>query len=152
MDAVVRRNAFGSQVDSFETDLDVQGVGGGPMQHVFIRAPWFESVGDGVQALASVKPVGRDGVALDAVVARQDHVLASAFHPELAGDPWACTGCSWRSCRFRADNPRRLASRGVTTSGHSKWATIKHQKGAKDAKRGEAVRQAHQGQHRDRRP
>jgi 5'-phosphate synthase pdxT subunit len=89
MDTVVRRNAFGSQVDSFETDLDVKGVDGGPMHAVFIRAPWIESAGAGVEVLATVKPIDRDGAPLDAkvVVARQGHILASAFHPELAGDP-----------------------------------------------------------------
>jgi 5'-phosphate synthase pdxT subunit len=76
-------------VDSFETDLEVAGVTGGPMHAVFIRAPWIESAGPAVEALATVTPVGRDGARLDArvVVARQGDVLASAFHPELAGDP-----------------------------------------------------------------
>jgi 5'-phosphate synthase pdxT subunit len=89
MDTVVRRNAFGSQVDSFETDLDVAGVDGGPMHAVFIRAPWIETAGARVQTLATVVPVARDGSRLDArvVVARQGDVLASAFHPELTGDP-----------------------------------------------------------------
>jgi 5'-phosphate synthase pdxT subunit len=89
MDTVVRRNAFGSQVDSFETDLEVAGVAGGPMHAVFIRAPWIESAGPAVEALATVTPVARDGARLDArvVVARQGDILASAFHPELAGDP-----------------------------------------------------------------
>ncbi|HVM13083.1 MAG TPA: pyridoxal 5'-phosphate synthase glutaminase subunit PdxT [Egibacteraceae bacterium] len=82
LDAVVRRNAFGRQVASFETDLEVAGVDGGPLHAVFIRAPWFEKVGADVQVLATVgTPLG-DKV----VVVRQGHVLASAFHPELAGD------------------------------------------------------------------
>jgi 5'-phosphate synthase pdxT subunit len=89
MDTVVRRNAFGSQVDSFETDLEVAGVAGGPMHAVFIRAPWIEVAGPGVEVLATVTPNARDGAPLDAkvVVARHGDVLASAFHPELAGDP-----------------------------------------------------------------
>lgn len=82
MDTVVRRNAFGRQVQSFEADLDVDGVDGGPMHAVFIRAPWFEELGEGVRALASVAtPAGAK-----VVVARQGALLASAFHPELTGD------------------------------------------------------------------
>jgi pyridoxal 5'-phosphate synthase pdxT subunit len=89
MDTVVRRNAFGGQVDSFEADLDVDGVEGGQMHAVFIRAPWIESAGAAVRPLATVTPVSREGRTLDArvVVARQGHMLASAFHPELTGDP-----------------------------------------------------------------
>jgi len=88
MDMVVRRNAFGSQVASFEADLGVEGVAGGPMHAVFIRAPWVEHAGTAVRLLATVVPVDREGRRLDArvVVARQGHMLASAFHPELAGD------------------------------------------------------------------
>lgn len=82
MDTVVRRNAFGRQVESFEADLDVAGVAGGPVHAVFIRAPWIEQAGAGVQALASVATPLGDKV----VVARQGDVLASAFHPELADD------------------------------------------------------------------
>jgi 5'-phosphate synthase pdxT subunit len=88
MDVVVRRNAFGRQVDSFEADLDVPGLEGGPVRAVFIRAPWIESVGDAVEVLGAVNPVSRDGVPLGAkvVLARQGNMLASAFHPELTGD------------------------------------------------------------------
>jgi 5'-phosphate synthase pdxT subunit len=91
LDAVVRRNAFGRQVDSFETDLRVAGVPGGPVRAVFIRAPWVESVGPGVEVLASVPPrtlTGADaGLAAGRVVAvRQGTVLATAFHPEITGD------------------------------------------------------------------
>jgi 5'-phosphate synthase pdxT subunit len=88
MDTVVRRNAFGRQVDSFEADLDVPGVEGGPVHAVFIRAPWLEETGEAVQVLATVNPLDRDGKpAGDKVVlAREGHVLASAFHPELTGD------------------------------------------------------------------
>lgn len=82
MDTVVRRNAFGRQVASFEADLDVSGIDGGPMHAVFIRAPWFERTGPDVEVLAEVEtPQGTK-----AVVVRQGAVLASAFHPELAGD------------------------------------------------------------------
>jgi 5'-phosphate synthase pdxT subunit len=93
MDLVVRRNAFGSQVESFEADLDVKGVPGGPMHAVFIRAPWIEKAGADVDVLAEVTPRTSEGTgegaAHDArvVVARQGSMLASAFHPELAGDP-----------------------------------------------------------------
>jgi pyridoxal 5'-phosphate synthase pdxT subunit len=82
LDATVRRNAFGRQVASFESDLAVAGVAGGPMHAVFIRAPWFEQVGSDVEVLAAVEtPLGAR-----VVVARQGHVLASAFHPELTAD------------------------------------------------------------------
>ena len=78
IDIVVRRNAFGRQVDSFETDLEVAGVDGGALRAVFIRAPWVERVGPEVQVLASV---GEHPVAV-----RQGPVLATSFHPEMAGD------------------------------------------------------------------
>lgn len=88
MDTVVRRNAFGRQVDSFEADLDVHGLGAPPVRAVFIRAPWVEETGAGVEALASVNPLGRDGIPVGdrVVLARQGRLLASAFHPELTGD------------------------------------------------------------------
>jgi pyridoxal 5'-phosphate synthase pdxT subunit len=78
VDIAVRRNAFGRQVDSFETALDVAGVGGGPVDAVFIRAPFVESVGDDVEVLADV-----DG---HPVLVRQGRNMAAAFHPELSGD------------------------------------------------------------------
>ena len=78
VDIAVRRNAFGRQVDSFETALDVAGVGGGPVDAVFIRAPFVESVGEGVEVLAEV-----DG---HPVLVRQGRHMAAAFHPELSGD------------------------------------------------------------------
>ena len=82
LDVVVRRNAFGRQVDSFETDLPFQGVG--DVHAVFIRAPWVERTGAGVQVLAAVPG---DGPAAGRVVAvRQGRVLATSFHPELTGD------------------------------------------------------------------
>jgi 5'-phosphate synthase pdxT subunit len=91
LDVVVRRNAFGRQVDSFETDLRVDGLRGGPVRAVFIRAPWVEEVGAGVQVLATVPRLtvaGSDtgAAAGRAVAVRQGAVLATAFHPELTGD------------------------------------------------------------------
>ncbi|MBW3603453.1 MAG: pyridoxal 5'-phosphate synthase glutaminase subunit PdxT [Actinobacteria bacterium] len=83
MDTVTRRNAFGRQVASFEGLLDIDGVPAPPLRAAFIRAPWFERIGDGVEALARVDtPAGAR-----VVVARQGHLLAAAFHPELTGDP-----------------------------------------------------------------
>jgi 5'-phosphate synthase pdxT subunit len=82
LDVVVRRNAFGRQVDSFEAELDFPVIGE-PFHAVFIRAPWVESVGDNARVLASVT----QGPATGRVVAvRQGHLLATAFHPELTGD------------------------------------------------------------------
>lgn len=79
IDIGVRRNAFGRQIDSFETDLSVSGVGDEPVHAVFIRAPVVERVGDGVEVLAAV-----DG---DRPVAcRQGAVLVTSFHPELGAD------------------------------------------------------------------
>jgi pyridoxal 5'-phosphate synthase pdxT subunit len=86
LDIVVRRNAFGRQVQSFETDLTVTGVGGGPVRAVFIRAPWVESVGRGVDVLARI-PSSVGGPSSGKVVAvRQGPVMATAFHPEQTGD------------------------------------------------------------------
>ncbi|CAM2750679.1 pyridoxal 5'-phosphate synthase glutaminase subunit PdxT [Skermania piniformis] len=83
LDIAVRRNAFGRQVDSFETELELTGVPGGPMRAVFIRAPWVERVGPGVGVLARIL----DGPAAGRVVAVRDEVrLATAFHPEVTGD------------------------------------------------------------------
>jgi len=83
LDITVRRNAFGRQVDSFEADLDVAGVDGGPMRAVFIRAPWVERVGADVEVLATVPA----GPAAGRVVAvRQGPVVATSFHPEVTGD------------------------------------------------------------------
>ncbi|MGH3825126.1 MAG: pyridoxal 5'-phosphate synthase glutaminase subunit PdxT [Pseudonocardiaceae bacterium] len=87
LDVVVRRNAFGRQIDSFEADLDVAGVPGGPVRAVFIRAPWVEQAGAGVEVLARVPDVPSAGGASGRIVAiRQGGVLATAFHPELTGD------------------------------------------------------------------
>jgi 5'-phosphate synthase pdxT subunit len=82
IDIGVRRNAFGRQIDSFETDLDVDGLDG-PVHAVFIRAPVVEWVGPGVEVLARV--TGVDGESRP-VVCRQGPVLVTAFHPELSGD------------------------------------------------------------------
>jgi pyridoxal 5'-phosphate synthase pdxT subunit len=87
LDAVVRRNAFGRQVDSFEADLDFAGIVNGPVRAVFIRAPWVEQVGSDVEVLARVPEVAAAGSAAGRIVAiRQGSVLATAFHPELTGD------------------------------------------------------------------
>jgi 5'-phosphate synthase pdxT subunit len=87
LDAVVRRNAFGRQVDSFEADLDFVGILNGPVRAVFIRAPWVEQVGSDVEVLARVPEVAAAGSAAGRIVAiRQGSVLATAFHPELTGD------------------------------------------------------------------
>ena len=84
LDIVVRRNAFGRQVDSFEADLDVRGIDGPPLHAVFIRAPVVENAGDGVEVLASV---ARADGAERPVVCREGPVMVAAFHPELTGDP-----------------------------------------------------------------
>jgi len=75
IDMTVRRNAFGRQVDSFESDLDFQGVS---LHAVFIRAPWVERVGEGVRVLASVDK--------HPVAVRSQTMLATSFHPEITGD------------------------------------------------------------------
>ena len=80
MDIVVTRNAFGRQVDSFETDIEVTGLSGPPYHAVFIRAPVVEETGEGVVTLASIAD-GRP------VAVRQDRLFATAFHPELTDDP-----------------------------------------------------------------
>lgn len=82
LDITVRRNAFGRQVDSYETDLQVRGVEGGPVRAVFIRAPWVEQAGPGVEVLASIEAKGESRP----VVVRQGHLLATSFHPEVTGD------------------------------------------------------------------
>jgi len=79
MDMTVKRNAFGRQVDSFETELDIPALGSQPFHAVFIRAPVVEQVGPGVEVLARLS----DGTM---VAVRQDKLIASAFHPELTDD------------------------------------------------------------------
>ena len=92
---VVRRNAFGRQVDSFETDVEIAGLDE-PFPAVFIRAPWVESVGEQVEVLARVSlpdrggsavPPGTDDGADTIVAVRQGPLVATSFHPELTGDP-----------------------------------------------------------------
>ncbi|MFD7032492.1 pyridoxal 5'-phosphate synthase glutaminase subunit PdxT [Streptomyces sp. NPDC059917] len=78
IDMIVRRNAFGRQNESFEASIDFAGIAGGPVEGVFIRAPWVESVGAAAQVLATY-----DG---HTVAVRQGNVLATSFHPELTGD------------------------------------------------------------------
>ncbi|MEO5833598.1 MAG: pyridoxal 5'-phosphate synthase glutaminase subunit PdxT [Nakamurella sp.] len=77
IDITVRRNAFGRQVDSFEGEVAVAGIDG-PVPGVFIRAPWVESIGPGVEVLAAA--------AGHPVAVRQGPVLATSFHPEISGD------------------------------------------------------------------
>ncbi|MFE6890560.1 pyridoxal 5'-phosphate synthase glutaminase subunit PdxT [Streptomyces sp. NPDC057694] len=78
IDMIVRRNAFGRQNESFEAAVDVRGIEGDPVEGVFIRAPWVESVGAAVEVLAE-----HDG---HIVAVRQGNALATSFHPELTGD------------------------------------------------------------------
>ena len=78
LDVTVRRNAFGTQVDSFEAELEVHGLDA-PVHGVFIRAPWVERTGDGVEVLA--REAGGHPVAV-----RAGRLLATSFHPELTGD------------------------------------------------------------------
>jgi 5'-phosphate synthase pdxT subunit len=79
IDATARRNAFGRQLQSFEADLEVAGIGDEPLRAVFIRAPWVERRGPQVEVLASYEG--------HPVAIREGSVLASAFHPELTDDP-----------------------------------------------------------------
>lgn len=83
LDMTVRRNAFGRQIDSFEADLPLAGVAGGPFHAVFIRAPSVESVGDGVEVIGRVESGDTAG---RIVAVRQGAIMATAFHPELTGD------------------------------------------------------------------
>ncbi len=83
IDMTVRRNAFGRQVDSFEAQVPIEGVDGGPVHAVFIRAPWVERVGPNVEVLGRVS----EGATAGRIVAvRQGNLLATSFHPELTGD------------------------------------------------------------------
>jgi 5'-phosphate synthase pdxT subunit len=79
IDATARRNAFGRQLQSFEADVVVEGIGDEPLRAVFIRAPWVESHGPGVEVLSSYEG--------HPVAVREGSVLACAFHPELTDDP-----------------------------------------------------------------
>lgn len=83
IDITVRRNAFGRQVDSFEQDVEIVGIDGGPVPAVFIRAPWVQDVG------VAAEPIGRVSTGAGAgriVAVRQGSLLATSFHPELTGD------------------------------------------------------------------
>jgi 5'-phosphate synthase pdxT subunit len=80
IDMTVRRNAFGRQVDSFESDISLRGMAGPPLRAVFIRAPWVERAGPGVEVLGTDPRTGR------IVAVRQGPLLATAFHPELTPD------------------------------------------------------------------
>ena len=101
IDMVVKRNAFGRQVDSFEVDLAIRGLESlpsqdpnratAPVRAAFIRAPWVQSVGEKVQVLAKVPaentPLGADGLRVDRIVAvRSGNLLATSFHPEVGGE------------------------------------------------------------------
>ena len=79
LDVTVRRNAFGRQVDSFEEDVPIDGVDGGPVRAVFIRAPWVQQVGPGATPLGTT-------LAGHVVAVRQGPLLATSFHPEMTGD------------------------------------------------------------------
>jgi pyridoxal 5'-phosphate synthase pdxT subunit len=81
IDMTVRRNAFGRQVDSFESSVALTGINGPPLHAVFIRAPWVEETGSGVEVLGADEHTGR------IVAVRQGPLLATAFHPELTPDP-----------------------------------------------------------------
>ena len=83
LDVVVRRNAFGRQVDSFEADLSVPALGAEPFPAVFIRAPWVEGVGPSIEILAEITDGGRAGTI---VAVRHAGLLATSFHPELGSD------------------------------------------------------------------
>jgi 5'-phosphate synthase pdxT subunit len=78
MDIEARRNAFGRQIRSFEADVAIRGLGDEPLTAVFIRAPWIESAGEGIDVLAELEG--------HPVVARQENILVAAFHPELTDD------------------------------------------------------------------
>lgn len=83
IDMTVRRNAFGRQVDSFESDVLAPEISKNPIRAIFIRAPWVEKIGNKVKVLASIE--GTDNSS-HAVAVRQGHLLATAFHPEITDD------------------------------------------------------------------
>lgn len=82
IDMVVRRNAFGRQVDSFEMEIEFAGITDGLVNGVFIRAPWVEELNPNVEVLATVAQGGKS----HPVAVRQGHLLATSFHPEISGD------------------------------------------------------------------
>jgi 5'-phosphate synthase pdxT subunit len=83
LDVTVRRNAFGRQVDSFESEIGFDGLDGDPLHAVFIRAPWVEKAGAGVDVLGRIVGGPADG---KIVAVRQGNLVATSFHPELTGD------------------------------------------------------------------
>lgn len=83
LDVVVRRNAFGRQVNSFEADVDIPALGADPFRGVFIRAPWVESSGESVEVLGTLSDAAG---ATHTVAVRQGAMLATSFHPELTDD------------------------------------------------------------------
>ena len=134
LDIIVRRNAFGRQVDSFETDVDFAGLTD-PVHAVFIRAPWVEAVGDGVEVLRRGRPPDRPPVGSSR--SGRATLLATSFHPEVGGDS--------RLHRIFVDlvphgaypdRSGRTRRKETVMSGHSKWATTKHKKAVIDARRG----------------
>jgi 5'-phosphate synthase pdxT subunit len=82
LDVTVRRNAFGRQVDSFESEISIPVLGAEPVHAVFIRAPWVEQMGESVEVLGTATVDGTT----HPVAIRQGHLLATSFHPELTGD------------------------------------------------------------------
>jgi len=106
MDLTVQRNAFGRQIDSFETDLAFKGLEH-PIHAVFIRAPLVERVGPEAEALATL-PDGR------VVAARQGHLLATAFHPELTPDP-SLHALFIQSCQQSAISHQESSSRSFVS-------------------------------------
>lgn len=106
MDIRVKRNAYGRQVDSFEADLDIPALGPPPFRAVFIRAPYIESVGPGVEVVAT-----HGG---HVVAARQGRFLVSAFHPELTQDARLHAYFLEKVCRARlASEPETERSSGA---------------------------------------
>lgn len=99
LDVTARRNAFGRQMQSFEVDLSVEGVGEEPLRAVFIRAPWVERYGPGVEVLASYEG--------HAVAVREGNVLACAFHPELTDDSRLHALFMAITTKARSDAPER---------------------------------------------
>ena len=129
IDLAVRRNGFGRQRASFECDLDVAGLDGDPVHAVFIRAPVVERAGPGVEVLATLPAPPPERPGSQPVLCRQGPVLVSSFHPELTGDRRLHAAVPGH------DGQRKRSGEAKSMSGHSKWATTKHQKGAKDAAR-----------------
>jgi 5'-phosphate synthase pdxT subunit len=96
LDVRARRNAFGRQVQSFEADLELAGLDGGPLRAVFIRAPWVDELGEDVEVLAAIDD--------HPVAVREGDILAVAFHPELTEDSRIH---AWLVERIRANRAER---------------------------------------------